>query len=103
MPSAWTPSAARTSAAARPPVRSGPAHTTSSFRPATSPITTPISAAPTSNAEGRFLGGFQAEDGDCDYRYASRGDATWFQGREWISRAGKTVYELYYHGGLIRD
>jgi hypothetical protein len=42
-------------------------------------------------------------DGDCAYQDASRGDVTWFQGREWIDRSGKTVYELYYHGGLIRD
>jgi len=54
-------------------------------------------------AEGRFLGGFQAVDGECAYRDASRGDATWFQGREWIDRGGTTAYELYYHGGLIRD
>lgn len=54
-------------------------------------------------AEGRFLGGFQAMDGDCDYQDASRGDVAWFQGREWIDRAGKTAYELYYHGGLIRE
>jgi hypothetical protein len=54
-------------------------------------------------AEGRFLGGFEATDGDCTYRDTSTGDATWFQGREWIERAGRTAYELYYHGGLIRD
>jgi hypothetical protein len=54
-------------------------------------------------AEGRFLGGFQATDGDCAYHDTSTGDTTWFQGREWIELAGRTVYELYYHGGLIRD
>jgi hypothetical protein len=54
-------------------------------------------------AEGRFLGGFQADDGDCEYRDASTGDATWFQGREWIERTGRIAYELHYHGGLIRD
>jgi Domain of unknown function (DUF5680) len=54
-------------------------------------------------AEGRFLGGFEATDGDCRYRDTSNGDFSWFQGREWIDRAGKTVYELFYHGGLIRD
>lgn len=53
--------------------------------------------------EDRFLGGFEAQDGDCTYQDASRGDTTWFQGREWIDREGRTVYELYYHGGLIRD
>ena len=54
-------------------------------------------------AEGRFLGGFESTDGDCDYHDTSVGDATWFQGREWIDRAGRTVYELHYHGGLVRD
>ena len=54
-------------------------------------------------AEGRFLGGFEASDGDCAYHDTSTGGATWFQGREWIGRAGRTVYELHYHGGLIRD
>ena len=54
-------------------------------------------------AEGRFLGGFEATDGDCTYHDTSAGDATWFQGREWIERVGRTAYELYYHGGLIRD
>jgi hypothetical protein len=54
-------------------------------------------------SEGRFLGGFEATDGDCTYRDVSAGDATWFQGREWIERSGRTAYELYYHGGLIRE
>jgi hypothetical protein len=54
-------------------------------------------------AKGRFLGGFEAVDGDCAYRDTSTGDLSWFNGREWIDRAGKIVYELYYHGGLIRD
>jgi hypothetical protein len=55
------------------------------------------------HAEGRFLGGFHATDGDCAYHDASTGDAAWFQGRETIERAGRTAYELHYHGGLIRD
>jgi len=54
-------------------------------------------------AENRFLGGFEAADGDCTYRDASSGDLSWFQGRECIDRAGAIAYELYYHGGLIRD
>jgi hypothetical protein len=33
-------------------------------------------------AEGRFLGGFKTVDGDPPNQDASRGDATWFQGRE---------------------
>jgi Domain of unknown function (DUF5680) len=54
-------------------------------------------------AEGRFLGGFEGIDGDCSYNDSSTGDAAWFHGREWIDRGGKTVYELHYHGGLIRE
>ena len=54
-------------------------------------------------AEDRFLAGFEATDGDCTYHDTSTGDATWFQGREWIELAGRTAYELYYNGGLIRD
>jgi Domain of unknown function (DUF5680) len=54
-------------------------------------------------AQGRFLGGFEATDGDCHYHDTSSGDAGWFQGREWIDLDGKTVYELFYHGGLVRD
>lgn len=54
-------------------------------------------------AENRFLGGFEATDGDCAYHDTSTGDAAWFQGREWIERFGRTAYELYYHGGLIRE
>jgi hypothetical protein len=54
-------------------------------------------------AEGRFLGGFEAADGDCAYHDTSTGDFTWFQGHEWIDRAGHTVYQLFYHGGLIRE
>jgi hypothetical protein len=53
--------------------------------------------------QGRFLGGFEATDGDCLYRDTSSGDVSWFHGREWIEIGGKTVYELHYHGGLIRD
>jgi hypothetical protein len=29
--------------------------------------------------------------------------ATYVTGREWISRAGRRIYVLDYHGGLIRD
>jgi hypothetical protein len=54
-------------------------------------------------AEGRFLGGFEATDGDCDYHDTSTGDVLWFQGREWIELSGTAVYELFYHGGLVRQ
>jgi hypothetical protein len=52
-------------------------------------------------AQGRFLGGFEAADGDCTYHDSSSGDISWFQGREWIERLGHIAYELVYHGGLI--
>jgi hypothetical protein len=54
-------------------------------------------------AQGRFLGGFEATDGDCAFRDTSTGGFTWFHGREWIDRTGRTVYELFYHGGLVSD
>ena len=54
-------------------------------------------------AQNRFLGAFDAMDGDCHYLDTSTGDTVWFQGREWIEREGRTAYELYYHGGLIHD
>lgn len=53
-------------------------------------------------SEGRFLGVFEATDGDFTYHDSSDGDASWFRGREWIDRGGRTAYELYYHGGRIR-
>jgi Domain of unknown function (DUF5680) len=40
-----------------------------------------------------------------DYVYfdTNQGDIASFTGREWIDLNGKTVYELQYHGGLIRE
>lgn len=52
--------------------------------------------------EGRFLGGFVHETHGCVYHDASSGDFTAFTGREWIERDGVMVYELHYHGGLIK-
>ena len=52
-------------------------------------------------AEGRFLGGFEYREGDLTYVDTNTGDAGYFTGREWISRAGEVVYDLVYHGGLI--
>ena len=53
--------------------------------------------------EGRFLGGFEyvAENGT--YFDTSEGRVTSFTGREWIMRENRRVYELVYHGGLIRQ
>lgn len=53
--------------------------------------------------QGRFLGGFQHTSGDCQYFDTSEGELTCFTGREWITREGVRVYELVYHGGLVKD
>ena len=53
-------------------------------------------------AEGRFLGGFEHRVGEYTYSDTNEGDLTFFAGREWISRGGVVVYELVYHGGLVR-
>lgn len=54
-------------------------------------------------AEERFLGGFEHAAGDFTYYDTSEGDVSFFTGREWITRGGEKVYELVYHGGLIKD
>ena len=54
-------------------------------------------------AEGRFLGGFEYADGELTYVDTNEGDVQFFTGREWISRNSEIVYELVYHGGLIKD
>jgi uncharacterized protein DUF5680 len=53
--------------------------------------------------EGRFLGGFNHTENDLTYVDASEGSPDNFHGRELIRREQETVYELVYHGGLIRD
>jgi hypothetical protein len=53
--------------------------------------------------QGRFLGGFEYTSGNSTYVDTSEGDTASFTGTEWITRDGLTVYELIYHGGLIRD
>jgi len=52
--------------------------------------------------EGRFLGGFEYAVGDSTYVDTSEGDAASFTGNEWIVRQGVRVYELVYHGGLVK-
>jgi hypothetical protein len=52
--------------------------------------------------EGRFLGGFEHEMRGFRYVDTSKGDVAAFTGKEWIERDGVCVYELIYHGGLIR-
>jgi len=53
--------------------------------------------------EGRFLGGFEHQENDLTYVDASEGNASAFQGREFIRRMQEVSYELVYHEGLIRD
>jgi hypothetical protein len=53
--------------------------------------------------EGRFLGGFTYQHEGFTYTDTSEGEGTSFRGREFISSAGETAYELFYHGGLILD
>lgn len=54
-------------------------------------------------AEGRFLGGFEYTERELTYIDASQGDFQFFTGREFIRRDGEVVYELVYHGGLVRE
>jgi hypothetical protein len=51
---------------------------------------------------GRFLGGYRWVDGEDVYLDRSEGDVTSFTGRECITRRGVDVYDLVYHGGLIK-
>jgi hypothetical protein len=54
-------------------------------------------------AEGRFLGGIEHTiDGDV-YSDTNSGDVSRFRGIERIERGGEQVYELVYHGGLVRE
>jgi hypothetical protein len=52
---------------------------------------------------GRFLGGFEHEMGNFKYFDTNTGDLTSFTGKEWIARGDVVVYDLVYHGGLIKD
>jgi hypothetical protein len=53
--------------------------------------------------EGRFLGGWQYRVEEDVYTDTNEGDAAHFSGKEWITRQNIRVYELVYHGGLIRS
>jgi hypothetical protein len=53
--------------------------------------------------QGRFLGGFELATDDGTYFDTNLGDVASFTGREWITRDNVTVYDLVYHGGLIKD
>lgn len=54
-------------------------------------------------AEGRFLGHFEHSEADLTYVDTNEGDVQFFTGREQISRAGEIVYELVYHGGIVKE
>jgi hypothetical protein len=52
--------------------------------------------------KNRFLGGFEYTIGRDTYYDTNEGDVATFTGKEWIEREGIRVYELIYHGGLIK-
>lgn len=52
--------------------------------------------------EGRFLGGFEHREGLLRYIDQNEGDMPSFQGREQIFHGDDLVYELVYHGGVLR-
>jgi hypothetical protein len=52
--------------------------------------------------EGRFLGGFEYSFESGVYTDTSQGDLESFTGKEWITRDNLKVYELVYHGGLVK-
>ena len=53
--------------------------------------------------ENRFLGGMEYTENGLTYVDTSEGPVVCFRGREFIRRGPEPVYELLYHGGLIRD
>jgi hypothetical protein len=53
--------------------------------------------------EGRFLGGFEHTVDDLRYVDTNEGDVQLFNGKEWIERDEQIVYELLYHGGLVKN
>jgi hypothetical protein len=52
---------------------------------------------------GRFLGGFEQTVDEYRYVDTSAGDFQLFHGKEWIEREGQIVYELLYHGGVVKN
>jgi hypothetical protein len=53
-------------------------------------------------SEGRFLGGFTYSDGPLTYVDSSEGNVGSFRGKEHITLPDKVVYELFYHGGVLK-
>ena len=52
---------------------------------------------------GRFLGGFQYTLGEFSYHDENEGDPLYFVGKEQIEKNNEIVYQLVYHGGLVKD
>jgi hypothetical protein len=50
-----------------------------------------------------YRGGFEYTAEAGTYVDTNEGDLSSFAGREWITRGNVKVYELVYHGGLIKD
>jgi hypothetical protein len=50
----------------------------------------------------RFLGGFEYTTALGIYTDTNEGAVSSFTGEEWITRASTKVYELVYHGGLVK-
>lgn len=53
--------------------------------------------------EGRFLGGFENETFMGSYFDTNEGDVLSFKGLEWITVQDQKVYELVYHGGMVKE
>lgn len=51
---------------------------------------------------GRFLGPFTHKTANGIYHDTNEGDVFSFTGYEWIELAGEKVYDLHYHGGLVK-
>lgn len=54
-------------------------------------------------AQGRFLGSFENQVGPLTYFDENTGDVRSFQGKEYISDNDEVLYELLYHGGILRS
>ena len=53
--------------------------------------------------ESRFLGGFEHTVEGLRYVDTNAGEFQIFHGKEWIERDGQIVYELLYHGGVVKN
>ena len=53
--------------------------------------------------EAPYRGPARFEGGNYTYLCKPEGSLEWFQGREEIRFGGKTIYELYFHGGRVEN